>query len=163
MVNLSASHEAAVEGVRQLSAGLDGAARRGGARVAFAGLKADAAALAAEMTRMAPRGRSGQTAGSVGWRFLRTGEKDTLAAKIGVGVGKKLYNRNGQALYVAPHAHLVALGTGERVRESGGSTGSMPGNDFVFRAWTWYRSLSQEQRWQRVHGELYAELGIVDG
>jgi HK97 gp10 family phage protein len=80
--------------------------------------------------KAAPRGPTGNLRKSIKSRFKRIKQLGITQAKVGLNVGK----RRDTDKTVAPHAHLVALGTVERFNKSGASRGVMPANSFFRRA-----------------------------
>lgn len=112
-----------------------------GARLARYALKAGVSKLASAIRKAAPVGPTGNLKKSVGSRIEEKG-RGVFVAKTGLNVGKRSVKRRGR---MAPHSHLVAIGTQQRYRQSLGgrfafvkhptsqqlSTGVMPANPFV--------------------------------
>lgn len=104
-------------------------------------LQAMASKLAAAIRKEAPVGPTKNLKKLVGSRVVLT-KDGIITAKVGLNVGKKTVKRKGR---LAPHAHLVALGTEPRFRQTIGGrygfyknptqqemrTGVMPANPFV--------------------------------
>ncbi len=102
-------------------------------RLAASGAVDGLAVFADAIRDRAPVGRSGSVRQSIGKRLIASQNSGLIGGKAGVNVAKQV--ANGRNFLGAPHAHLVALGTGERFTSRGASRGEMPGNDFVLRAW----------------------------
>lgn len=132
-------------GDKELEATLKTLADKAADRVARSVLGAGLTVIARAMKAAAPVGKTGAVKASIGKRNERKKRTGVFEAKTGVNVGKKT-KRKGK---FAPHAHLVALGTKPRVRKTIGgkfgyiknpsqqqlSTGTMPSNPFVKRAY----------------------------
>lgn len=97
------------------------------------GLSKALTVLARAIRRNAPVGETRNLKKAIGKRLARSQRQGqtTITAKVGVNVGLRPSAGKPGGKQQAPHAHLVALGTGERRRKSGGSTGTMPANPFV--------------------------------
>lgn len=84
--------------------------------------------LVKDMRRRAPKGKTKQTKKSIGKRFVKQRKSDEVIAKVGVNVANKPPELKRSQ---APHAHLVGMGSKERFKQNGQSTGTMPKNSFV--------------------------------
>lgn len=91
----------------------------------------------------APVGTTRGLKKSIGKRFKRKKRTGEIEAKAGIQVGKKkaklaavrgATDSSGSGS-MAPHAHLVALGTKPRYTKRGAYRGVMPSNDFVDRGY----------------------------
>lgn len=140
----------------ELEAMLKHLADKSADRIAKAALGAGISAIAKELRKAAPVGPTGNMKASIGRRLEKARGKNKASAKAGLNVGKQtakkkqLIQQKSGGRVLAPHAHLVALGTKERHRTKLGgrfagisepteeqlSTGSMPANDFVRRTVT---------------------------
>jgi len=89
----------------------------------------------------APKGKTGNLRRSIGSLMV----KDDIA----IIIGAKKFGR-----YKGHHGHLVEDGTAPRVRKSGGSTGTMPGNGFFENA---YKSTYPKIRGD-IQDEWYKEI-----
>lgn len=112
-------------------------------------LQAGISVISKAMRKAAPVGPTGQLKRSIGSRVSKT--SDGFVAKAGVNVGKRTVKRK---VRFAPHAHLFALGTQARYRQTIGgkfayvrnptreqlSTGTMPANSFIRQAYSISRS-----------------------
>lgn len=118
--------------------------------------------------KAAPKGKTGQLKDSIGRRLERNKKTGLITAKTGVNVGKQ---KKGKEKKVAPHSHLVALGTRPRKRKSLGgkfayikhpseqqlSTGEMPSNEFVKEAYAQSRTAATAAMRQRAAKKLITE------
>jgi HK97 gp10 family phage protein len=122
-----------VRGAEELLRRFDALATRGQSRIARAMITAQMKVYRERIKAALPA--AAQTPGhgmqrlrrSIGSRQGRAKGKGTYEGKVGVRVGK------GKQHALAPHAHLFALGTRQRVTAAGASRGAMPANDFVRR------------------------------
>ncbi len=116
-----------ITGDKELEKRLRWLADKAADRVARSATGAGLTVIAKAQKKAAPEGPTGNTKASIGKRFERKARTGFVTAKAGVNVGKRS-KRKGR---IAPHSHLVALGTRPRVRKSGGSTGVMPANPWI--------------------------------
>lgn len=143
-----------ITGDKELEASLRHLADKSADKVSKAALGGSLGVLARTIKKAAPVGPTGNLKGSISSRFEKGQRKNrfTVTAKAGVNVGKrKKQEATGEYMSkraVAPHAHLVALGTKARFRKTLGgkfasiknptkdqlSTGVMPSNRFVRNA-----------------------------
>jgi len=125
-------------------------------RIARSALGAGISAIAKDLRKAAPKGPTGNLKASIGRRMDKPRGKNAASAKAGLNVGKQTAKKQAQiklrsgGRVMAPHAHLVSLGTKQRTRTRLGgryasiaeptgqqlSTGTMPANDFVRRTVT---------------------------
>ena len=133
----------AITGVPELEAALKGLSDRTADKVSRSAISAGLTLMRREIRKAAPKGPTGNLKKSIGKKFLKGKRGRAILAKAGVNVGKRKKGDDGGPL--APHAHLVALGTEQRTRKRLGgkfayirrptkaqlSTGVMPSNDFV--------------------------------
>lgn len=122
-----------VTGSDELDKQLEYLERRQIKRVAQSGAVDGLAVLAKAIRDYAPSGRTGSVKAAVGKRLVASSNSGLVGGKAGVNVAKQV--EQGRTFLGAPHAHLVALGTGERWTDRGAYRGAMPGNDFVNQAW----------------------------
>ena len=115
-------------------------------RVSRSALGGGLTVLAREIKKQAPVGPTKTLKKSIKKRFIKGKRGQKVTAKAGVNVGKKKKDQS-EFVVVAPHGHLVGLGTAKRVRKRIGgrfgylknpspqqlSTGTMPSNAFVKR------------------------------
>lgn len=137
-------------------------------RIAKSALGAGLVVVNKAIKKAAPRGKTNQLADSIGRRLERNKRNGVVTAKTGINVGK---TKKGQDRKVAPHSHLVALGTRPRTRRTIGgrfayiknptdtqlSTGSMPANHFVRTAYQQSRSAAQAAMRKRAEKKLVDE------
>lgn len=131
-------------------------------------LQAMASKLSASIRKAAPKGPTKNLKASVGSRVGKvTG--GIVTAKVGLNVGKRTEKRRGR---MAPHSHLVALGTVARFRKTIGgwygyiktpsqqqlSTGTMPANPFVKLAVTSGMSAARSAMTKNATKNLAKEL-----
>lgn len=116
-----------ITGDRQLERALTRLADKSADRVASAAVRGGLGELRKAQRKLAPVGETGALKKSIGSRFeKKRGRSPLVTAKAGINVGKR---KSGST--VAPHSHLVGLGTGERFLKSGKSVGRMPANNFI--------------------------------
>ncbi len=137
-------------------------------RFAKSCLNAGLTVVAKSIKKAAPQGASGQLKASIGKRLERNKKNGIVTAKTGVNVGKQ---KKGKERNVAPHSHLVALGTRARTRKSIGgrfsylknpteqqlSSGTMPANHFVKTAYNSARSAMTAAMQKRAMKKLADE------
>ena len=118
---------AVITGDRQLERALTRLADKSADRVASAAIRGGLGEIRKAQRKAAPVGETKALKESIGSRFeKKRGRSPKVTAKAGINVGKRKAGRT-----VAPHAHLVGLGTGERFLKSGKSVGRMPANNFI--------------------------------
>lgn len=140
-------------GDKELDALLQQMKQKSADAIAKAALGGALSATAAGIRKAAPVGETKDLKASIGSRFEKQRGRRGPTAKAGVNVGKMTVSRAEKltkkwgARKMAPHAHLVGLGTAKRYRKSIGgrfrgmhaddnekrTTGTMPSNDFVMR------------------------------
>ena len=93
--------------------------------------------IAQALRKETPKGPTGTLKRSVGKKNKKNRKTGIQEAKVGYNVGKKPFRvgRGKVSRTRAPHAHLFAMGTKNRSWKSGKSTGHMPGNHAVHRAY----------------------------
>lgn len=123
-------------------------------RAARSGISAGMTVLVRAIRSAAPVGETGAVKRSIGRRIVKERGSDKITGKVGINVGKKTVARGKHA----PHGHLVALGTGERRRTSGGSTGRMPANRFVSQATKAAHGRAQAAMKTKLRERLRAEV-----
>jgi len=152
-----------ITGDKELEATLKGMADKAADRVARAALGGALSTVTKEIRSKAPVGKTKNLKTSIGSRFEKGSKRNAPVAKAGINVGKrtsarakKLIEKLGQGM-VAPHSHLVGLGTKQRIRKRIGgrfasqandnlsqnltidqaklTTGTMPSNPFVKQAY----------------------------
>ena len=138
-------------------------------RVARNALGAALTVVAKVMKKTAPVGTTGSLKASIGKRNEKGKRRGIYTAKAGINVGKRSKKTEKR---LAPHSHLVALGTKPRFRKSLGgrfagianpsqqqlSTGVMPSNDFIKRAYESSREAAQSAMRRRAEKSLAREL-----
>lgn len=162
-------------GDKELERTLKTLADKAADRVAKGTLGAGLTVIAREMKRDAPVGKTGHLKSEIGKRNERNKRKGLYEAKAGIGVGKrkKPKSQKGQTQRIAgaPHGHLVGLGTKPRTRKKLGgrfayiknptsqqlSTGTMPANPFVKRAYHAARSSAETAMQKRAAKALARE------
>lgn len=132
--------------------------------------------FAKEMKKEAPKGATRQLEASIGKRLERNKRTGLVTAKVGINVGK---TKKGKTRKLAPHSHLVGLGTQTRTRKSIGGrfsgyervhldgssipgnpqllTGAMPANPFVKKAYQRARSSATAAMRKRAEKKLITE------
>lgn len=140
-------------GDKELDAVLQTMKQKSADAIARAALGGALSAIAAGIRKAAPTGETKALKQSIGSRFEKQRGRRGPTAKAGVNVGKMTTSRAEKltkkwgARKMAPHAHLVGLGTAKRYRKNIGgkfrgmfvgnkekrTTGTMPSNDFVMR------------------------------
>jgi hypothetical protein len=122
-----------VTGIAELDRELYRLESRQVARIAKSGVVDGLAVIADRIRTYSPPGKRGTVGQSIGKRLVASRNSGEVGGKAGVNVAKQV--ANGRTFNGAPHAHLVAFGTGARWTDRGAYRGAMPGNDFVLRAW----------------------------
>lgn len=157
-----------ITGDKQLDAKLAVLQGKAKSRLTKYALKAGVSKLAAAIRKAAPVGQTGNLKKSVGSRVEET-SRGVFVAKAGLNVGKRTVKRRGR---LAPHSHLVALGTAERHRSTIGgrfavvknptrqqlSTGAMPANAFVRSSSAGAQTAAVEAMRKNVARNLLKEL-----
>ena len=127
-------------------------------RVARNTLGAGVTVINKAQRQAAPVGPTGNAKADIGKRNERNERSGVFEAKTGVGVGKKA-TKLRKGIVNAPHGHLIALGTKPRTRKTIGgkfsylkkptqqqlSTGTMPSNPFIKRAYESSRAAAQSK------------------
>jgi len=167
-------------GDKEIEATLTALEDKAADKVAIAALGTGISIVAGMMKKMAPVGPTGNLRKNIGRRIVRGKTDGLMRGKAGVNVGKRkvaekvAYSR-GAGGNRAPHAHLVALGTGQRHRQTIGgkfsyitnpkedqlSTGSMPSNPFIKAAYQQSQSKVAVKMRQRAAKALAKELAKV--
>lgn len=119
---------AVLTGDKDIERMLVGLSDKAADRVSVAALSAGLVVVRREIRKAAPVGKTGNLKRSIRTRNEKNKHTGVRTAKAGVNVGKQR-----ESTVRAPHSHLVALGTTDRVTTSGASRGRMPANDFVRR------------------------------
>jgi len=133
-----------LSGIPEVEAAIKHLEDRGADSVAKAVIRAKMAVAKREMRKDAPIGPTGNLKASLNARFDNKGKRGAVRAKVGMNVGKQ----KGERVSRGPHAHLVALGTTTRYRQTMGgkfayikhptrdmlTTGHMTANPFVREA-----------------------------
>lgn len=132
-----------VTGIKELDAKLERLEKRDSRRVGRKALGKGLTVVARAIRKRAPVGKTKRLKKSVGSRQKKNRRKGIQEAKAGIGVG-------GRRNKLAPHGHLVGLGTGPRVTGDLSYRGEMPANPFVRQGMTASKASS--------HSAIVAEL-----
>jgi hypothetical protein len=130
-----------LSGVAEVEKALKHLSDKGADAVAKAAIRGQLSVAKKEIRKDAPVGPTGNLKAGVNSRLDNKGKRGTVRAKVGLNVGKQ----KGTRTIRGPHAHLVALGTKTRYRQTIGgkfafikhptreqlTTGHMTANPFV--------------------------------
>lgn len=160
-----------ITGDKELEATLATLADKAADRVAKSALGAALTVAARAMKKAAPIGQTRTLRDSIGKRNERNKRNGIHTAKAGINVGKRKKKPDAGKVINAPHAHLVALGTQRRQRTKLGglfagiknptqeqlSTGVMPSNPFIKRAYEASRAVARTAAQRRAAKALARE------
>jgi len=132
------SQNQVVTGDRKLDRELERLGDRTAKRINAAAVRSGMAVIRKAVKAEAPRGPNGNIKRAIGARFRKKRTTGIYEAKVGANVGKRINQRTTKSGKIqkansAPHAHLVILGTAERLTKSGARRGTMKPNNFVDR------------------------------
>lgn len=157
-------------GLPDLEKTLKNLADKTGDKIAKSALRAGAVVVAKAERKAAPVGKTGQLRDSIGSRVGK-GRGGIFQAKAGINVGKRTKAKRAKGP-LAPHAHLAALGTQQRQRNSLGgkfaniknptsqqlSTGAARSNPFIRTAYQSARSRAADAMSKQAQKTLAREL-----
>ena len=128
-----------VTGVKTVDRRLKRLALKDAKRIGRQAINKGMTPIVKQLRKETPKGPTGNLRKAVGKRNKKNRETGVQEAKVGYNVGlkhrKTKPGAKRKARRRAPHAHLVALGTKKRFWKSGKSTGKMPANKAVARAY----------------------------
>jgi len=127
-----------VTGIKEIDRQLSRLSDRAGKRINAAAIRKGQAVILRAIRNEAPRGPTGNLKRAIGHRFRKKRKSGIYEAIIGANVGKRTKSKTTksgkqQKANSAQHAHLVILGTAQRLTKAGASRGVMPSNNFVDR------------------------------
>lgn len=134
-----------ITGVKKVDRRLKRLALKDAKRIGRAAINKGMTPVVKEIRKATPKGPTGTLKKAVGKRNKKNRRTGIQEAKVGYNVGLKHRKAKPGAKRKpkkrAPHAHLFGIGTKSRSWKSGKSTGRMPGNKAVGKA---YRASAQK-------------------
>jgi hypothetical protein len=104
-----------ITGDRELEKTLKTLADKAADQIARSAIGAGLTVMKGAIKKAAPVGNTGMLKKSIGSRFERAKKGRPVVAKAGINIGKRKKNRPHKVA-IGPHAHLIALGTDDRIR-----------------------------------------------
>lgn len=162
-----------ITGLPELEKTLKGLRDKTADKIAKAALRAGVTVVARAQRKAAPVGATGAVKKSIGSRVGK-GRNGVYQAKAGVNVGKRTAAKIRKGP-LAPHSHLVALGTQQRRRKTIGgrfgyitnptdqqlSTGKGPANPFIRQAYQSARASARAAMLRQAAKTLAREVAKI--